>query len=138
MIYYWPLFDKNYKNTQKKKNKNNHGDCATKTGTCNKETKKSTADSKNTCDDETEKTMKETKLQKKKKKLELRLQEFFSLVEELMRTNNGSNEHDLEKEYEELDNVRNTAMVTLMEINSKLEFLNEQLEKEKKLCKEQL
>ena len=75
---------------------------------------------------------------KKKKKLELRLQEFFSLVEELMRTNNGSNEHDLEKEYEELDNVRNTAMVTLMEINSKLEFLNEQLEKEEKLCKEQL
>ena len=55
-----------------------------------------------------------------------------------MRTNNGSNEHDLEKEYEELDNVRNTAMVTLMEINSKLEFLNEQLEKEEKLCKEQL
>ena len=50
-----------------------------------------------------------------------------------MRTNNGSNEHDLEKEYEELDNVRNTAMVTLMEINSKLEFLNEQLEKEEKL-----
>ena len=67
MIYYWPLFDKNYKNTQKKKKKNNHGDCATKTGTCNKETKKSTADSKNTCDDETEKTMKETKLQKKKR-----------------------------------------------------------------------
>ena len=83
--------------------------------------------------------MKETKLQKKrKKKLELLLQEFINLVEELMRTNNDSHEHDLEKEYEELDNVRDTAMVTLMEINSKLEFLNEQLEKEEKLCTEQL
>ena len=39
-----------------------------------------------------------------------------------MRTNNDSHEHDLEKEYGELDNVRDTAMVTLMEINSKLDF----------------
>ena len=52
-----------------------------------------------------------------------------------MRTNNDNNETDLEKEYEELDSISDVAMVTLMERNKKIEFLNEQLEKEEKLQK---
>ena len=75
------------------------------------------------CDDETEKTMTKYKLQKSK--LQLHLQEFRSLVEELMRTDNDNNETDLEKEYEELDGISDVAMVTLMEINNKIEYLNE-------------
>ena len=70
--------------------------------------------------------MKEIKLQKSKP--ELHLQEFRNLVEELMCTDNNNNETDLEKEYEELDSISDVAMVTLMEINNKIEFLNKQLE----------
>ena len=66
-----------------------------KLGLATKKVKKSSEDSKNLCDDETEKTMKKYKLQKSK--LELHLQEFRSLVEELMRTDNDNNETDLEK-----------------------------------------
>ena len=44
---------------------------------------------------ETKKTMKKIKLQKRK--LELHLQQFGSFLEELMRTDNDSNETDLEK-----------------------------------------
>ena len=42
----------------------------------------------------------------RKNKLELDLQEFRSLVEELMQTDNCNNERDLDKEYEESDNMR--------------------------------
>ena len=62
-----------------------------KLGLASKKLKKE--DSKNLCDDETEKTMKKFKLQKSQ--LELHLQEFRSLVEELMRTDNDNNETDL-------------------------------------------
>ena len=37
-----------------------------------------------------------------------------------------------------MDSISDAGMVTLMEINNKIEFLNEQLEKEQKLRKEQL
>ena len=73
-----------------------------------------------------------------KSKLELHLQEFRSLVEELRPTDNDINETDLEKGYEELDGISDAATVTLMKINNKIEYLNEQLEKEEKLWKEQL
>ena len=105
-----------------------------KLGLAAKRLKKSTQDSKNLCDDETKKTLKKIKLQKSK--LELHLQEFRSLVVELMLTDNDINETDLEKEYKELDSISDVAMVTLMEINSNIKFLNEQLEKEGKMQKE--
>ena len=37
-----------------------------------------------------------------------------------------------------MDSISEAGMVTLMEINNKIEFLNEQLEKDQKLRKEQL
>ena len=46
-----------------------------------------------------------------------------------MRPDNDNNETDLEKEYDELYSISDVAMVTLMEINNKIEFLNQQLEK---------
>lgn len=55
-----------------------------------------------------------------------------------MRTNNDHNDTDVEKYYEKLDDVGDAAMVTLMEINHKIEFLNEQLKNKEKLRKEQL
>ena len=55
-----------------------------------------------------------------------------------MRTNNDNNDTDVEKYYEKLDDVGDAAMVTLMEINHKIEFLNEQLKNKEKLRKEQL
>ena len=96
-----------------------------------KKLKKSTEDSKNLCEDEIEKAVKKYKLQKSK--LELHLPEFRSLVEELRPTDNDINETDLEKGYEELDGISDAATVTLMKINNKIEYLNEQLEKEEKL-----
>ena len=55
-----------------------------------------------------------------------------------MRPDNDNNETDLEKEYDELYSISDVAMVTLMEINNKIEFLNQQLEKQEKLRKKQL
>ena len=49
-----------------------------------------------------------------------------------MCTDNDNNETDLEKEYEEAGGVSHTAMKTVMEINNKIEFLNEKLEKKEK------
>ena len=46
-----------------------------------------------------------------------------------MLTDNDNNETDLEKEYKELYSISDVAMVTLMEIKNKIEFLNQQLEK---------
>ena len=53
-----------------------------------------------------------------------------------MLTDNDINETDLEKECKELDSISDVAMVTLMEINRNIKFLNEQLEKEGKMQKE--
>ena len=65
-------------------------------GFATKKLKKSTQDdSKIYVMNETKKTMKKIKLQKRK--LELHLQQFGSFLEELMRTDNDSNETDLEK-----------------------------------------
>ena len=50
-----------------------------------------------------------------------------------MHTDNDNNETDLEKEYRQLGGASDIAMVTLMEINNKIEFLNEQMERGKKL-----
>ena len=46
-----------------------------------------------------------------------------------MLTDNDNNETDLAKEYKELYSISDVAMVTLMEIKNKTEFLNQQLEK---------
>ena len=75
--------------------------------------------------------MRKIKLQKSK--LELHLQEFTNLVEELMHTDDDNNETDLKKDNEELDSIGDVAMLTLIEINNKIEFRNEQLEKEEQL-----
>ena len=54
-----------------------------------------------------------------------------------MFTDNDNKKTDLEKQFDELGNVSDTALVTPTEISKKIEVLNEQLEKEEKLCKEQ-
>ena len=51
-----------------------------------------------------------------------------------MFTDNDNKKIDLEKEFDELGNVSDTALVTPIEISKKIEVLNEQLEKEEKLC----
>ena len=55
-----------------------------------------------------------------------------------MHTDNDNNETDLEKEYRQLGGASDIAMVTLMEINNKIEFLNEQMEKGKNYEKKNL
>ena len=52
----------------------------------------------------------------KKSKLELHLQEFRCLVEEPMFTDNDNKKTDLEKEFDEVGNVSDTALVTPTEI----------------------
>ena len=79
-----------------------------------------------------------TKIKLQKSKLELHLHELKSLVDELMRMDNYNNKTDLEKKYHELEGLSDAAMITLIKINNKIEFLSQQLEKEKKRRKEHL
>ena len=76
-----------------------------------------------------------TKLNIQKNKLELHIQEFKSLVDELEKTSN----HDTdEKEFEELDKMKVDAQMALIELKNKIDVLNGELEKEEKLRHEQL
>ena len=51
------------------------------------------------------------KIKLEKSKLELHLQEFRNLVEELMHTDDDNNETDLKKDNEELDSIGDVAML---------------------------
>ena len=91
---------------------------------------KSTSDRKAMADDPDKKDIDKIKVQKSK--LELHIQEFQSLVEELENENNGNNDKtQLEREFKELDELKDTAQMSLIQLINKLE-------KEERLRKEQL
>ena len=91
---------------------------------------KSTSDSKAMADDPDKNDIDKIKVQKSK--LELHIQEFQSIVKELENKNNGNiDKTQLEREFEELDELKDAAQMLLIELNNKLE-------KEERLWKEQL
>ena len=81
---------------------------------------KSTGDSKAMADDPDKNDIDKIKVQKSK--LELYIQEFQNFVEELENENNENNDKtQLEREFEELDELKDTAQMSLIEMNNKLE-----------------
>ena len=82
--------------------------------------KKSTSDSKAMADDPDKNDIDKIKVQKSK--LELHIQEFQSLVEELENKNNENiDKTQVQCEFEELDELKDTAQMSLIELNNKLE-----------------
>ena len=61
------------------------------------------------------------KIKAQKSKLELHIQEFQSLAEELENKNNKNiDKTQLEREFKEVNELKDTAQMTLIELNSKL------------------